>query len=87
MLARVRGSAYLVRGDLDAAREAFDLALGTARDAGADFEVLLILRARHALAERLGEPPSAEEEAEARSIAEGLGIESIPSPSTISTNA
>jgi tetratricopeptide (TPR) repeat protein len=87
MLARVRGSAYLVRGDLDEAREAFDLALGTARDAGADFEVFLILRARQALAERLGEPPSAEEEAEARSIAEGLGIESIPSPSTISTNA
>ena len=64
MLARVRGSAHLVRGDLDQAREAFDLALGTARDAGADFEVLLILRARHALAERLGEPRSADEDAE-----------------------
>ena len=86
MLARIRGSAHLARGDLDEARRAFDRALETARGAGAEFEVLLILRARAALAERLGEEPSSEEDAEARSIAEGLGIESIPSPSTISTN-
>ena len=77
----------MARGDLDGARGAFDAALVTARDASADFEVLLILRARIALAERLGEEPSSHDEAEARAIAEGLGIDSIPSPSTISTNA
>jgi class 3 adenylate cyclase/tetratricopeptide (TPR) repeat protein len=87
MLARIRGSALLVRGDLEAAREAFDAGLVTSREAGAEFEVLLILRARLELAERLGELSSPEEEIEARSIAEGLGIYSIPSPSTISTNA
>jgi class 3 adenylate cyclase/tetratricopeptide (TPR) repeat protein len=87
MLARIRGSALLVRGDLGEAKRAFDAALVTSREASAEFEVLLILRARHELAERLGEGPSAEEETEAGSIAEGLRIVSIPSPSTISTNA
>src|SRR6185503_15002351 len=76
MLARIRGSALMARGDLDGAREAFDAALVTARDASADFEVLLVLRARIALAERLGEEPSSQDQAEARAIAEGLGIES-----------
>jgi tetratricopeptide (TPR) repeat protein len=87
MLARIRGSAHAVRGDLEEAREAFDAALIASRDAGADFEVLLILHGRIALAERLGDEPSSVDETEARSIAEGLGIESIPSPSTDSTNA
>ena len=86
MLARIRGSAYLVRGDLVEAKDTFDRALLTAREAGADFEVLMILRARLALAERQGEPLSSQDEAKADSIAEGLGILSIPSPTTISTN-
>ena len=87
MLARIRGSAYLVRGDLVEARDTFDRALVTAREAGADFEVFMIVRARLALAGRLGESSSSQDEAEADSIAERLGIVSIPSLSTISTKA
>jgi hypothetical protein len=87
MLARIRGSIFLVRGDLVEARDIFDRALLTAQEAGASFEVLMILRARRALAERQGDPSSSQDEAEAEAIAKGLGIVSIPSPMTISTTA
>ncbi|MGA9162750.1 MAG: tetratricopeptide repeat protein, partial [Actinomycetota bacterium] len=78
LLERVRGCAYLLRSDMERAEEAFDESLATARAAGSEFEVLLTLQARGALSDVRGEERSAIEEAEASSIAERLGIASIP---------
>ena len=79
LLERVRGCALLLRSELDQAVQAFERSLAAARAAGSEFEVLLTLDAMSALSQARGEKRSATEEAEATSIADRLGIVSVPS--------
>jgi predicted ATPase len=78
LLERVRGCAYLVRGELEDADKALDRSLDAARSSGSEFEVLLSLSARGQLAHVRGEAPTPDDLAETESIAERLGIDSVP---------
>jgi class 3 adenylate cyclase/tetratricopeptide (TPR) repeat protein len=78
LLERVRGCAHLVRGELEDADKALDRSLDAARSSGSEFEVLLSLSARGVLAHVRGEGPAPEDVAETESIAERLGIDSVP---------
>ena len=79
LLERVRGCARLVRGELEDADQALDRSLAAARSAGSEFEVLLSLAARGALSRARGEAPTDADMTETESIAERLGIDSVPS--------
>jgi tetratricopeptide (TPR) repeat protein len=74
LLLRVRGEAFLARGELDLAAQALDEALVAARGAGSEFEAYLIRRGQAVLHDRRGEPRSMDGDAEADTIAERLGI-------------
>ena len=78
LVERVKGQAHLLRCDVEEAAESLDRSLEAARAAGSGFEILLTLDGMRALAEALGERPSAADVAEAESIADALGIVSIP---------
>jgi tetratricopeptide (TPR) repeat protein len=78
LLERVRGCASLLRGELAPADEALAKSLTAGRAAGAEFEILLTLEANRALSEVRREKTPAIEEAEASSIADRLGIVTIP---------
>jgi tetratricopeptide (TPR) repeat protein len=85
LLDRVKGCAHLIRGELDEATAAVDRGLAIARSAESGFELLMLLRLKRAIAQRRGDVRSEADEAEVRSIAEGLGIVSIPEPLVLST--
>jgi ATP/maltotriose-dependent transcriptional regulator MalT len=78
LLERVRGCAHIVRGELEDASKALDRSLDAARSAGSEFEVMLSLTARSALAHVRVQAPTPENVAETESIAERLGIDSVP---------
>jgi class 3 adenylate cyclase/tetratricopeptide (TPR) repeat protein len=78
LLERVRGCAHLVLGELEDADKALDRSLVAARSAGSEFEVMLSLSARIVLAHMRANPPVPEDLAETESIAERLGIDSVP---------
>jgi hypothetical protein len=84
LLDRLRGEARLIRGDLEEAAAAFGAGLVAAREAGSEFDVLLLLRAEDALRERRGESSSPSGNAEADTIAERLGIVSAPATASSS---
>ncbi len=79
LLERVEGGAHLIRGDLGRAAKALDASLASARAAGSAFEILLTLAARRALSDAGGEGSPPEEDAEAASIAERLGVVTVAS--------
>jgi ATP/maltotriose-dependent transcriptional regulator MalT len=85
LLDRVKGCAHLIRGELDEATDAVGRGLAAARSAESGFELLMLLRLKRAIAHRRGDVRSEADEAEVRSIAEGLGIVSIPEPLVLST--
>jgi class 3 adenylate cyclase/tetratricopeptide (TPR) repeat protein len=78
LLERVRGCAHVVLGELEDADKALDRSLDAARSAGSEFEVMLSLSARIVLAHVRANPPVPEDLAETESIAERLGIDSVP---------
>jgi class 3 adenylate cyclase/tetratricopeptide (TPR) repeat protein len=78
LLERVRGCAHLVLGELEDADKALDRSLDAARSAGSEFEVMLSLSAQIVLAHVRADPPLPEDLAETESIAERLGIDSVP---------
>jgi class 3 adenylate cyclase/tetratricopeptide (TPR) repeat protein len=78
LLERVRGCASLLRGELRPAEGALAKSLSAGRASGAEFEILLTLEANRALSEVHREKTPAIEEAEASSIADRLGIVTIP---------
>jgi hypothetical protein len=63
---------------LEDADKALDRSLVAARSSGSEFEVLLSLSARGLLAHVRGEAPAPNDVAETESIAERLGIDSVP---------
>jgi predicted ATPase len=78
LIERVEGCAHLIRRDYQQAGTSFERSLAAARAVGSGFEVLLTLDCMRALSDTLGEQPSRIQEEEASSIADALGIESIP---------
>jgi tetratricopeptide (TPR) repeat protein len=78
LLQRVEGLAHLALGDLPAAETALGQSLVSSRATGSEFEVLLTLEARRLLMLARAEEPAPDEQAEAWSIRDRLGIVAIP---------